>query len=87
MNNKIIICTPLKFYTQNDETFLFKWLKKIKSIKHIEGIGIELHLHVDSKTITKPELREFRGIFKRYNFENIDQIENLKIELFGNIKT
>ena len=34
MNEQItLICTPLKFYTDNDEALCFEWIEKIKSIK------------------------------------------------------
>ena len=65
----IVICKPLRFYTQTDETYCFKWIKKIKSVIAIEGIGSELHLHVKSMDISKKDLLELVGLFRRYNFD------------------
>ena len=70
-----LICTPLKFYTQNDETLLFEWLNKIKCIKQIKGIGRELHLLIVSKNISNNDLLDLIGVFSRYKFD----IKQLKV--------
>ncbi len=72
MTKKVtLICTPLRFYTQNDEGLLFEWLKKIKSIKEIKGVGRELHLHFDSNNIVNEDLLDLMGIFDRYKFDQV----------------
>jgi hypothetical protein len=69
MNKEIILkCSPLIFYTQNDEDSLFTWLNKIKEIKKIKGIGEELHVHILSK-ISNNSLLDLMGIFDRYKFD------------------
>lgn len=69
MEKKIIlICTPLRFYTQNDETLCFEWIKKIKCIKKHIGVGRELHLYVSSKKISNSDLLDLMGFFNRYKF-------------------
>lgn len=71
MGSEIILrCSPLRFYTNTDETLFFNWLKKIKSIVHVEGIGRELHLSFASKDISSKDLRELMGLFDRYKFDN-----------------
>lgn len=52
--------------------------KKIPCIPQIKGIGRELHLSIASSTISDDELREFFGLFTRYNFENVKQLEVFK---------
>jgi hypothetical protein len=74
-NNIVIICTPLTFFTQNDEDLLFGWFKKIKCIKKFEGVGRELHLYITSKKISNNDLLDLMGIFERYKFENPDQLK------------
>lgn len=70
MNSKItLICTPMRFYSHNDEELLFAWINKIPSISHVEGIGRELHMHIISNTIPNNELRDLIGIFQRYKFD------------------
>lgn len=57
MDEKIVlICTPLRFYTQTDEEQCFKWIKKIKLINSVEGAGRELHLIMESDKITNKDL-------------------------------
>ena len=41
----IIICTPLRFYSQGDEELFFEWIKRIKSVESYKGQGRELHLY------------------------------------------
>ncbi len=67
----ILICTPLKFYTKNDEDLCFGWIKKIKCIKKFKGIGRELHLFIFSKKIQNEELLDFIGLFDRYKFDSV----------------
>jgi len=70
MNDSVIlVCTPLRFYTHIDEEQCFRWIKKIKSIKSVEGIGQELHLLMKSDKITNKDLLELIGFFRRYNFD------------------
>jgi hypothetical protein len=70
MNDKItLICTPLQFYTQNDEKLFFSWLKKIKCINSFEGVKQSLHLHINSHAIPNSDLLELMGLFDRYKFD------------------
>jgi hypothetical protein len=70
-----IVCTPLEFYTQNDESLLFNWIKKIRSIKNIKGIGNKLHLYLESQNIPNKDLLDLMGIFDRYQFNNAEQLK------------
>lgn len=73
--NIILICTPLRFYTENDETLFFEWIHKIKSIKQVKGIGKELHLFIVSNYIPNDDLLDLIGLFNRYKFD----IKQLKV--------
>ena len=75
---KTLICTPLRFYSQQDENLLFQWIKKVKCIKSYKGIGKELHLYLSYKDIpylsykdipSQSDLANLMGIFKRYKFD------------------
>ena len=69
MDKEVILkCSPLVFYTQNDENSLFNWFNKIKEIKNIKGIGEELHVRITSK-ISNDSLLDLMGIFDRYKFD------------------
>lgn len=54
----VIICEPLRWYTQNDEEFVFTWFKRIKPIKKVKGIGTQLFLDFESNEISNQDLRE-----------------------------
>lgn len=70
MNEQVVlICAPLRFYTQNDESLCFKWIKKITCIKKIKGVGRELHLYIPSPAIPNSDLLELTGLFDRYRFD------------------
>jgi hypothetical protein len=70
MHKYTLICSPLRFYTDTDEALFFNWLKKIKSILEIKGVGRELHLIFASRHISDKDLREIMGVFDRYKFDN-----------------
>jgi hypothetical protein len=74
-----LICTPLRFYTPNDEDLLFTWLEKIQSIQKIEGVGRELHLFIPSTVIPDDDLCDLMGVFDRYKFD-AQQLEVFKTE-------
>lgn len=77
---KTIICTPLTFYTTNDEEVFFLWLSRIGSIHHIKGVGRELHLDFKTNNIPGSDLLDLMGIFDRYRFLNPKQLEYFKNE-------
>ncbi len=66
----VLICTPLRFYSQNDEDLMFGWLDKIKSVKDYKGFGRKLHVYVDSNNIPKHDLIDLMGLFDRYKFDS-----------------
>lgn len=71
MNKRITLtCTPLRFYTKNDEDLFFKWIKKIKSVKEFKGIGKELQLYISSTNIPSNDLLDLIGLFDRYKFDS-----------------
>ena len=74
---KILILTPLKFYSLEDEELFFCWLNKISCIKSYKGIGKELHVVVSSKPITFNEYKNLNGIFKRYKLKSTEQLKDL----------
>ncbi|MBI2775020.1 hypothetical protein HYX58_03365 [Candidatus Dependentiae bacterium] len=70
MTKKItLVCSPLRFYTTNDEDLFFNWLKKINCIEDYKGVGNALHVHIISNKIEDSELIELFGIFNRYKFD------------------
>jgi hypothetical protein len=75
----ILTCSPLSFYTQDDEEVLFSWLKKIQAIKKCYGVGMDLCLHIDSCDISDNDLLNLMGIFDRYDFDE-KQLEIFKDE-------
>lgn len=64
-----LICTPLEFYSLNDEKSFFFWLKKISCIEKFQGVGSELHLYVSAEKVSDVQLIELMGIFDRYGFD------------------
>lgn len=71
----ILVCTPLNFYTKNDENWMFRWIKKIKCVAKYYGVGRSLHLVVQSNKVKNKDLLELIGLFRRYNFD----LKQLKI--------
>ncbi len=74
---KILILTPLRFYSPEDEELFFNWLDKIECIDNYQGVGRELHVSFASRPITFNEYRNLNGLFKRYKFKNSEQLKTL----------
>src|SRR5689334_595935 len=71
----ILVCTPLRFYTKNDEDFMFRWIKKIKCIVECYGMGNSLYLVIASNKIPNKYVLEIMGLFRRYKFEDGEQLK------------
>jgi len=67
--NIVLMCTPLIFYTRNDEELLFNWIDKVCSVTEVNGVGEVLYLSFSSSTIPNNELLDLMGIFDRYKFD------------------
>lgn len=74
---KMVILTPIRFYSPEDEELFFNWLDKITCIKSYQGIGQELQVLMYPRTITFDEYRNLYGLFKRYRFKNPEQLKEL----------
>ena len=61
---------PQGFWHTNDEEALFEWIAKIKCVEKI----VAYDLYIKSKRITLDDVENLIGIFKRYNFHNIEQL-------------
>lgn len=76
----ILILTPLRFYSHEEEDLFFEWLKRIPCVKKYQGIGRELHVTVSSTKISFNDQINLEGLFKRYRFKNPDQLKQLTIK-------
>lgn len=64
----VLKCHKTKFHSQLDEEMFFAGLKKISSVKKVEGRGWDLYLTVSSRPSNKT-LRELLGLFFRYKVD------------------
>ena len=69
MNELKLICNKVVFYFQKDEEVFFEWIKRIKCINKISAAGDELYLHIKKNDISDDDLRDFIGLFYRYNID------------------
>ena len=56
MKNKILIFTPLVFYSQEDESLFFAWINQIRCIKSYKGIGTALEVTLRSSGVSFNDL-------------------------------
>jgi hypothetical protein len=56
----------VRFYSANDESAFFDWLKKIQCIESCEGHGPVIYLRVKANAVTEDCLRELLSLFRRY---------------------
>lgn len=58
---------PQYFWCYSDEKAFFTWLESITGVKRVKGVGADLFIYLRSSTITDKTLRDFIGIYTRYN--------------------
>lgn len=77
---KVLIFTPLTFFSPEDEDLFFAWIDKVGCVKSYKGIGRELHLEVEPSELTFNDLRNLRGLFSRYGLKNPGQLKELFLD-------
>jgi hypothetical protein len=70
-------CTPLRFYTKNDENLLFGLIETVRSITGCYGVGQTLYIIVDSEKISGEDVGTLKALFMRYRY---DQKQLKKLE-------
>jgi len=68
MENRILECKGVIFYSQIDEAQFFNWLDNIDCIANVQGVGDSIQLDV----VTPPSdiaLREIISLFHRYEID------------------
>ena len=68
MEQIILECKKVTFYSQIDETQFFDWLDRVESIVDIRGMGDSIKLMVE-EPISDDGLRELLSVFHRYKVE------------------
>lgn len=65
----ILVCKGVLYYSLNDEAVFFEWIKKLKCIKQIGGVGDELLLYLRSRNVSSRCLRDLLALFFRYKVD------------------
>jgi hypothetical protein len=61
----VLVCKRVTFYSEQDESLMFQWLKRIRAVRRVEGTGDSIVLHV-GRRISGSSLRELLALFYRY---------------------
>lgn len=64
-------CHRVRFYSPADEKMFFEFIKQIKAIRRIEGVGEDIFLHVKTPASEK-SLRDLAGLFGRYDIASTE---------------
>jgi hypothetical protein len=67
-NDKQLVATDVRYFSQGDETLFFEWLGRIKCIQNVRGDGRSLFIELGNPP-TDEDLRELIGLFYRYNID------------------
>jgi len=59
-------CKKVVFYSPQDESAFFAWIKAIPAVTNVTGQGMSIILTVKSKRISDTSLRELLSLFRRY---------------------
>lgn len=68
-NPVLLEATGVRFYSQNDESVFFKWLRDIPCVEKFEGRGLTLYITVLPNLVDEDSLRELLALFCRYGVE------------------
>ena len=74
MNEIILTCKRVTFYSLKDEDAFFEWIKKMMCIESISAQYNELYLHISKKRLLNQELDDLIGLFSRYKIKNMHQL-------------
>jgi len=74
-----LMLRPVKLISIEDEEYLLSWLDFINSITHAKIISNYLVLVIKINIFSIQDYENIVAIFKRYDFENISQIYDIKI--------
>jgi len=83
-----IRCHCVWFYSPADETCFFQFIKQIKAVRRVEGVGEDVFLHVMIPVSAK-SMRDLIGLFRRYRIKlaELNQLKNKKnAGIFNSIK-
>lgn len=69
VNENVLVCRSVRFYSQRDEHYFFEWIQSIRSIARYDGVGEELYLYCHNTLISDDDLRELLALFYRYKIE------------------
>jgi hypothetical protein len=64
-----LVADSVKFYSQGDERAFFSWLRRIKRISSVRGVGPKLLMDIDPRGLADADLREIIGLFHRYGVD------------------
>jgi hypothetical protein len=76
INQTILECKRVKFYSSHDKDAFFEWLKKISCITSVEGKGEALFITINNKKVSSVHLRDVTSLFRRYKLD-LSQLEIL----------
>jgi hypothetical protein len=68
------------FWSQGDETAHFEWLARIPCIRGVRGELRKLFLDIEAERVTKEDLRELEGVYRRYGGD-LKQLKGLSATL------
>ncbi len=55
------------FYSQQDETAFFEWLKRIPCVLDVFGVGRAIKIRVDRDLVDEESIRELLSLHRRYD--------------------
>jgi len=57
----------MQYFSQRDEAAFFGWLQSIPGVTSVRGQGLELHIQLHSKRLSRESLLELISLYTRYN--------------------
>lgn len=71
-----VTCKRVRFYSEADEAAFFHFVRSIKAVKRLEGVGDSIVLHISARP-SQASRRDLAALFRRYRIAGKAQLEQL----------
>jgi hypothetical protein len=65
----VLVAEGVEYFSYGDEQAFFGWLKRIKCVAEVKGVGRELLITVRDGSVGDKDLTELVGLFHRYRVD------------------
>ena len=73
-----LVASRVKYYSLEDERNFFAWLKRVRGIERVFGVGNDLNIIIHVKSLPVEDITELIAVFRRYRIK-LEQLAQLRV--------